>query len=155
MKFIGTSNDLMDHLNKFKQKGEYSVNPPNNAFVFRSPDGGIINFYKSTQTILLQGKDLAQDRLLNILAKSDKFRAEKTSATEMMLSNSVSGLISNNAIETSINIDRYHVKWEPLENITTYELALCIPYITNASSLHLLYDMMPPEVQKHFSRTKY
>jgi hypothetical protein len=40
--------------------------------------------------------------------------------------------------------------WNPKEDITTLELAKCIPFLLLACSGHTYYDDIPPECKRHF-----
>ena len=44
--------------------------------------------------------------------------------------------------------------WDPQPDITTYELALCIPLFTSQGRLHQFYTQLPPEAQRHWQRVK-
>jgi hypothetical protein len=44
--------------------------------------------------------------------------------------------------------------WDPQPDITTYELALCIPLFTSRGRLHQFYTQLPPEAQRHWQRVK-
>ena len=44
--------------------------------------------------------------------------------------------------------------WEPQPDITTYELALCIPIFSAVGHVHHFYNQLPPEAQRHWKRVK-
>ena len=50
---------------------------------------------------------------------------------------------------------KYEVEWKPKEDITVYELALCIPYIF--SKLHSIeeWDKLYPSIKRHFKVKEY
>jgi hypothetical protein len=40
--------------------------------------------------------------------------------------------------------------WDPQPDITTYELALCIPLFSTVGHQHHFYTQLPPEAQRHW-----
>jgi hypothetical protein len=40
--------------------------------------------------------------------------------------------------------------WEPQPDITTYELALCMPLFHSVGRHHQLYAQLPPGAQRHW-----
>ena len=50
---------------------------------------------------------------------------------------------------------KYEVKWEPVINITVYELAKCIPYIF--SKLHSIeeWENLDLSIRRHFNVKEY
>ena len=50
--------------------------------------------------------------------------------------------------------DFINIEWIPKEDITTYELAKAIPYISSKQIIHSVtcedYDSLEPEVKRHF-----
>ncbi len=42
--------------------------------------------------------------------------------------------------------------WEPQPDITTYELALCVPLFSTIGRQHHFYDQLPAEAQRHWRR---
>jgi hypothetical protein len=40
--------------------------------------------------------------------------------------------------------------WDPKPDITTYELALCIPLFSTVGHQHHFYAQLPPEAQRHW-----
>ena len=46
-------------------------------------------------------------------------------------------------------------RWEPKKDITTYELALCVPIFSSQSNVTLAEDVLnlPENVRRHFEET--
>ncbi|GAA4108754.1 hypothetical protein ACFFTN_01365 [Aminobacter aganoensis] len=49
----------------------------------------------------------------------------------------------------------FSVTWKPRPDISTYELALCMPIIAampayDGGSIRVMYDRLPAEAQRHF-----
>ena len=40
--------------------------------------------------------------------------------------------------------------WDPKEDITTYELAMCLPLFVSTGHIHHYYDQLPSEAQRHW-----
>jgi hypothetical protein len=40
--------------------------------------------------------------------------------------------------------------WDPQPDITTYELALCIPILMAIGKQHQFYDQLPEEARRHW-----
>jgi len=55
---------------------------------------------------------------------------------------------------------QYHIHtpddliWDPQPDITTYELALCLPLFTPQGRQHQFYSQLPAEAQRHWQRVK-
>jgi hypothetical protein len=41
--------------------------------------------------------------------------------------------------------------WEPLPDITPYELAVCLPLFTQQGRQHQYYDQLPSEAKRHWN----
>jgi len=70
-------------------------------------------------------------------------------------------IINSDAIVTSERLNvttepakQVHLEWNPKEDITTYELAKCMPFLINHT--FLTENMIPDEYfMRHFKITKY
>ncbi len=40
--------------------------------------------------------------------------------------------------------------WSPEPDITTYELALCVPLFTSSGRLHQFHSQLPAEAKRHW-----
>jgi len=40
--------------------------------------------------------------------------------------------------------------WDPQPDITTYELALCVPLLITVGHQHLFYDQLPEGARRHW-----
>jgi hypothetical protein len=47
-------------------------------------------------------------------------------------------------------------KWNPKEDITAYELALCVPVLMSASNYGIQYfiEALPDNARRHFEKTE-
>lgn len=52
--------------------------------------------------------------------------------------------------EAPIAKSGFHYEWKPKKNITTYELALCLPLLFNPNNFEETMEKLPSKAKRHF-----